>query len=99
MESQRFYDSKGYPIYKGDLIRSFHFRGANKRIHYLYHVVVEEDEVLYMVPTSHIEPTCVSGGGKCLLKYAGFSPIEIISGHGPGDILIWYDRPKREEPQ
>lgn len=85
------YDKNGYQICKGDLLRSYHF-GRGKGTRYLYHVAVEERGFIYAIPTCHLEPTCVSGGGKCLLSQVG--EVEIISGYGPAPILEYRDRPK-----
>jgi hypothetical protein len=88
-------DKNGYPICKGDLIRTFYFTGARGKKHYLYHTIVEENGHLMMVPTSHLEPTLVNRGGKCALKaVAQSNDMEIISEHDPREIVIWHERPK-----
>ena len=86
-------DINGVPIHKGDLLRTFHFAGARKKKYYLYHTVVEEEGELFMVPTSHLEPSLRDGGGKCLLKYGG-TECEVISGYGPEPYISYDDRPR-----
>lgn len=92
-------DIKGVPIYPGDLIRSYHFTGARRKRHYLYHVAIwNSDEVtMELVPTSELEPTLRDRGGRCWLRQELADEIvaEVISGHGPGDCLDYTDRPKR----
>ncbi len=50
------HDSKGIPIYPGDLLRSFHFRGQRRRIFYLYHVAIFDSEAggMRMMPASYL---------------------------------------------
>ena len=97
MSEEVFYDKKGVPIYAGDLLRTFHFTGARKKRYYLYHTAVREGDYLYMVPTSHLEPSLVNGGGKCLLKY-GHPEVEseVISGYGPDPCVSYEDRPRKK---
>ncbi len=102
-ELQPVYDKHGRQIYPGDLIKSFHFQGRRwRKKYYLYHTAVEEKGRLWLVPTAHLEPTKVSGGGKCQLcqEIIDANDGEIILGYGPGDILDYKDRPrvKREKP-
>lgn len=99
--AEPFYDRKGVPIYPGDLLKSFHFTGARRKKYWLYHVVVAPPEragttfPLEMVPTSHLEPTKRSGGGRCPLVDWLASNAEVIAGSGPGEILDFEDRPKK----
>ena len=91
------HDKKGVPIYSGDLLKSLHFIDCRRRKHYLYHVAVSDGTRLWMVPTSHLDPRKVKGGGKCLLTQAIAAQLEIISGYGPGDYLDHTDRPRYKE--
>ena len=95
---ERYYDKKGVPIYPGDLLRTYHFTGARRKVHYLYHVVVDSGlKALQMVPTSHLEPTKRCHGGCAYLKHMNTNTqSEVISGHGPGDILSFEERPKKK---
>jgi hypothetical protein len=98
------HDRRGVPIYPGDLIRSFHFRerpgGKSRgRIHYLYHTAVLVGDRLEMVPTSHLEPSMVKGGGRCRLSQELVADAEVISGHGPGECLDYLDRPRATLPE
>ena len=87
-------DKHGVPIYPGDLLRSYSFTGARHRKFYLYHTAVLVDDNMRMIPTSHLEPTLVSGGGACWITQALASATEVINGHGPGDCLDWAEREK-----
>lgn len=95
-----FHDKNGFPIYPGDLLRSLHFVGARRKKYWLYHVVTAPPDragtslPLYLVPTSHLEPTKQAGGGRCPLTEDMASSMEILAGHGPGDILDYEDRPR-----
>jgi hypothetical protein len=91
------HDLKGYPIYPGDLLRTFHYYGPRRKRNYLYHTVVYRDGGLRMVPTEHLEPTKVKGGGDCLLSEDFAQHVEIISGYGPHkDHLDYTDRPRKK---
>lgn len=96
------HDSKGVPIYPGDLVRSLHFidRRWRKR-HHLYHVAAwsERHQCVEMIPASELEPTLRDRGGRCLLStYLRHSTeAEVIHGHGPEGCIDYMDRPKRKE--
>lgn len=95
------HDMRGVPIYPGDLLRSFHFKERSGRTHYLYHTAVyafDKDGKhghMRIVPTSHLEPSKVSGGGDCLLSEDLAATCRVISGCGPGDCLDYADRPRK----
>ena len=91
-------DKRGVPVYPGDLIRSPHFKDRRGRQYWLYHVAVYRDGALFLVPTSHLEPTQVKGGGSCLLSQDLLRDARVIDGHGPGDCLDYTDRPRRVVP-
>lgn len=91
-------DSRGVPIYPGDLIRSYHFTGARNKRYYLYHTAVYQDGGMWLVPTSHLEPAKVASGGKCLLGQDLMAEAEVISGYGPGECVDYTDRPRRKAP-
>jgi hypothetical protein len=88
------YDMNGREICRGDLLRSYHFTGARRKKHYLYHVAVMMEHGFDMVPVSHLDPINRNSGGKCLLSPEMAAFCEIIHGHGPGDTLSFEDRPK-----
>lgn len=92
------YDRHDRPIYPGDLLRSFHFIGARRKVHYLYHVAIwnTENATMEVVPTSELEPALRNRGGRCWLDQPLGDGMEIIGGHGPGDTLDYCDRPKRK---
>jgi hypothetical protein len=91
-----YHDKHGVPVHKGDLVRSFHYIGARRKRHYLYHVAVEENGELMMVPTAHLEKSFISGGGRCPLKLMARNryDFEVISGHGPKPCLSFEERVK-----
>lgn len=89
-----FHDSQGVPIYPGDLIRTPNFVNGRGVRYYLYHTVVSLNGRLWMIPTSHLEPSKVKGGGDCQVTQAHVGRARVISGGGPGDILDFDDRPK-----
>lgn len=90
------HDINMVPIYPGDLIRSFHFTGVRRKKHYLYHTAVYKDGAMWMVPTSHLEPTKASGGGDCLMAQDFLIDFEaeVIAGYGPEKCLDYTDRKK-----
>lgn len=88
------WDAKGLPIAPGDLLRSFHFTGARRKRHYLYHTVVMRDGHLWMVPTCHLEPTKAGGGGDCRIWERQLAGSDIISGVDD-DGRLYADRPGR----
>lgn len=88
-------DRRGVPIYPGDLLKSLHFTDRRRKQHYLYHTVVRDGEYLLVVPTSHLEPTKVAGGGRCWLTSDWAVRSEVIHGYGPGHAWNFNDRPKR----
>ncbi len=89
-------DMKGVPIRRGDLLKTPHFRTKSRR-YWLYHTVAFDEvwEVLVMVPTCHLEPSKVCGGGKCLLTPALAAVAEIICGHD-ADGTHYTDRKRRK---
>lgn len=58
------FDSKGVPIYPGDLLRSFHFRGARRNRYWLYHIAMwnEKHETMEMVPVREAAGLGATGG-------------------------------------
>ena len=83
-EGIQAWDANGFPIAPGDLIRSFHFIGARRKRHYLYHTVVMRDGELWMIPTCHLEATKTGGGGDCRIWERQLAGREIISGVDEG---------------
>jgi hypothetical protein len=73
-----FYDMKGRPIIGGDLLRQYHFTGRRKKIHYLYHVAVPTKNGFDLVPTSHLDPSRVAGGGRCRMTQETASTYELV---------------------
>lgn len=95
---KNYRDKNGRKIEPGDLLKTFHFRNANRRkgIDYLYHVVVEKEGRLWAVPVCNLNPEhCdVKQGGECLISVFG-KDAEIIYGYGlPGTMNHYKYRPK-----
>jgi hypothetical protein len=89
------FDAKNRPIYPGDLIRSPHFIGARNKRWYLYHTAVFVNGYMELVPTCHLQPENVKGGGRCIASEDILRHSEIIAGCGPEPYLDYTDRPKR----
>lgn len=97
------HDSNGYPIYPGDLVRQFHFRGPRGRHYFLYHVVCLErcektdHEYLRIVPVSYLDQSQKRSGGDPMLTDDMAATLTILHGHGPGDCLDFLDRPRKRD--
>jgi hypothetical protein len=91
------HDSKGIPIYPGDLLRSFHFRGQRRRIFYLYHVAIFDSEAggMRMMPASYLEPTIPRTGGDPLLSDDLALATEVVHGPIVGDAILFTERPRK----
>ena len=88
-------DSKGIPIYPGDLLKSLHFTGARRKRYWLYHLVVYREGALRMAHPHTLASDKPDYG--CLLSPELAAASTIISGYGPGDCLDYEDRPRRQE--
>ena len=92
------HDKNGYPIYPGDLLRTYHFRGVRRKVYYLYHVVVwnRKEKIMEMVPASHLVPSRRKGGGRAWIFKGGIlHDSEIIDGVGPGEDCLYFEDRKR----
>lgn len=98
MKPGECHDSKGYPIYPGDLLRSPHFRGARRKMYFYYHVaVLREDGHMDMAPTCFLEPSMIrDGGGRCQINRERAESATILDGSGPGELLSFDERPRLE---
>ena len=97
------YDKNGRKIEPGDLLKTFHFRNANRRkgIDYLYHVAIEKDGRLWAEPVCNLNQKHRDSkqGGGCLMSVFDRTS-EIIYGYGsPGTMNHFKDRPKNIEPE
>lgn len=89
-------DSRGIPIYPGDLIRSPHFVDRRGRRRWLYHVAVRRNGRLWMIPARQLdEGRDWPGSGEVVMKPRHLAGSQVISGHGPDDVLSYRDRPRR----
>ncbi len=89
------HDRAGYPIYPGDLIRTPHYQDRRGKMKYFYHTAVCENEVMWLVPTCHLEPTLAGKKGRCLLFAELAMMCKIISGSGPGVCTDYRNRPRQ----
>lgn len=100
-------DRNGIPIYQGDLLRTPHFRGRRRKMYYLYHVAVwdEEAQGMRMVPTVRLDPQlrCDPNhrGGDPLLADDLAAQAEVIDGPAvDGEVRMYDERPRRpREPK
>lgn len=90
-------DCKGVPIYPGDLLKTFHFTGARRKKHWLYHFATMKDGSMWMINISNFGPTnfILDGGGNCLLSDDLAAGCEVIAGSGPKPYLDFDDRPRQ----
>ena len=96
------HDKRGVPIYPGDLLKSPHFYDRqSRRLRYLYHVATYQKarddwpEAMYLTPTTWLDPGYKRCGGQCLLNDLVAADLEVVDGHGPGEILDYLDRPRK----
>ena len=97
-EPRTAYDCNGVPIYPGDVLKIYHFTDRRRRKHYMYKLVVELDNTLWLMDVHEIA-TKWAGAMKTLLEvFADASEsMEIVEGYGPRpECLDFTDRPRRE---
>ncbi len=94
-------DSKGVPIYPGDLLRDLHFIGPGRKRNYLYHVVTEHGlgckwqlwaipiHALAQLPIIH--PYGIDGALRLHTYLRHQDACEVIDGFGP-ERLPHYER-------
>lgn len=89
------YDKNGRQIFPGDLLKTFHFKHAqrSKGNAYLYHVATVANGLLMATDVSWLHEADKGGHGQCQVKHMGQT--EIIYGYGDGQ-NYWRDRPKRK---
>lgn len=90
-----FKDKNGRPIYEGDLLKTFHFKCANRRLphQYLYHLVVWDEPRCRAVPVQSF--SLGSDGGSFYIS-TDYHGLEIISGPSLFDekrnLVMWCER-------
>ena len=89
------HDKRGVPIYPGDLLKTYHFTDGRGRKRWLYHTAVFVEGHMRMVPTCHLQPDRVKGGGECLMTEELAAAAQVISGTGPEGCLDYTDRPRQ----
>ena len=89
-------DSRGVPIYPGNLLRTYHFRDRNGMNNSLYHTAVCRDGVMWAIPVQELEPTKAGQGGCCLLSDSIASEMRIISDYTMvrSEVMDYKDRPR-----
>lgn len=100
------HDSRGIPIYPGDLLRTPHFRGRRRKQYYLYHVATFDQDAgaMRMVPTCHLDPALRDSpdhrGGNPLLCDDLAAEATVIEGCST-DGLMYDERPRKtkDEPR
>ena len=96
MDRSDVYDSRGYPIYPGDVLRTKHFRGR-RRTYWLIHVAAMVDGRLRMLPARWADPAAKHDGGDPLLTQGLANEATIIEGGIVGDWVVFTDRPRRRK--
>jgi hypothetical protein len=96
------YDRRGYPIYPGDIVKTYHFTGARGKKYYLYHMVAETKGQMWLMGMEYQDgrPIFVE---RCRVEAAGWfdeetgrlEQTEIVQGYGPGDLIDYEARPRR----
>lgn len=90
------YDSKGVPILRGDLLRSFHFKDGRRNT-YLHHVAVlrkPDDRYMHAEPAEWLDQRNERGGGSFPLAPSLATKVEVIQGLSEG--VAWYERNRRQ---
>ena len=99
----RIHDRKGYPIYAGDLLKTYHFTGARKRKYYMYHLVVSYPGGDRMICASALLTYQNEKLPGCLVSCTAVDGVlydtEIVSGFGPlREYIDFEDRPRMKVP-
>lgn len=91
------YDSRGVPIYPGDLLRTPHFRGPRRKMYYLYHVATYDTTAggMRMLPVQWLEPSYKRDGGNPLLSDKLASNATVLDGLTIGDAMLIDERPRK----
>ena len=90
----QYHDSKGIPIYPGDLLRCHHFTGARRKRYYHYHTAIRigknsDHDSMYAVPTSALQWALQSPDGSYPLEVRDISGACLLSTYmGSDDITI-----------
>ena len=92
--TEQVYDSRGYPIYPGDVLRTPHFR-AGRRTYWLIHVAAMVDGRLRMLPARWADPAATHQGGDPLLTQGLADEATIVEGGIVGEWTAFTDRPRR----
>jgi len=96
-------DSRGIPIYPGDLLRMFHFLGPRRKRYYQYFVAVWDAPVggMRLVPACHLDPQVrvhpLTRGGSPLLDNDLAAIATIIAGCSINGCLLYDERPRKAE--
>ena len=94
----KYTDSKGIPVYLGDLLRIPHFVAARQRKIYMYKKVMLVNDRVYAVSCSHLGVRPVQECHKCSIEdIENCGKFEIIDGESvrhPWDdtMICWWER-------
>ena len=99
----RIHDRKGYPIYAGDLLKTYHFTGSRKRKYYMYHLVVAYDGGDRMISACELLVYKDKPLPGCLVSCCAVNGVlydsEIVEGFGPDrEYVDFEDRPRMKVP-
>lgn len=99
----RIHDKRGYPIYAGDLLKTYNFTGARKRKYYMYHLVVAYDGGDRMINASALLTYREQKLPGCLVSTVAVDGVlhdsEIVEGFGPlREYVDFEDRPRMRVP-
>ncbi len=88
------YDVKGFPIERGDLLRTFHFKDGRRNT-WLYHVAcLRPDGYLEAVPARYLDHDD-KGGGRYNLIQCVVDSVKCEIVQGLHDNVQFYERPRR----
>lgn len=91
-----YYDAKGYPVFAGDVLKVFHFRGARRKKYYMYKVAKEWQGKLWAFNVSELATNGGESCHKCRMETLGF--FQIVDGYDP-DGIYFEDRKKGNQPK
>jgi hypothetical protein len=92
-----YFDKNRYPIYKGDLLKVFHFIGQRNKKYYMYKVVTEVDGCLCAVDVADLVLRPANPHRYSIEALGLEENIEIVQGSGPGDFYCFEQRERKKK--